>query len=105
MPTPIPEIASPSYSNLSGTNMRDTSKLSGMQIAIIVFMAAGTIMNSFSELGAISLAWCLPMTLVYLGKVIKGEKVGIAFKICSLLFVSLLGGVLMFLDKSDKENN
>ncbi len=48
---------------------------------------------------AIPLAWCLPMTIIYFRKCNNGENVGTGFKICSLLFVSLLAGIFMLCDK------
>ena len=47
----------------------------------------------------IPLAWCLPMTIVYFKKVNRGEDVGTGFKVCTLLFVSTIAGILMLCDK------
>lgn len=44
------------------------------------------------------LAWVIPMTVVYTKSIKKGKDVSIAFKICTLLFVSLIAGVLMLCD-------
>lgn len=46
--------------------------------------------------GFVSLAWCIPMTIHFGLKLKKGESVGNGFKVCSLLFVSLIAGILMF---------
>ena len=70
-------------------------KLSGLQIAAKVFMILGTIYMGFFLL---PLAWCLPMTISYCRKIKAGEPIGVGFKICSLLFVSLLGGIFMLCD-------
>ena len=59
-------------------------------------MIIGTIFNAFFYL--IPLAWCIPMTVIYFNKVKNGEEVSTAFKVCSLLFVSLLGGIFMLCD-------
>ena len=48
--------------------------------------------------GLIPLAWCLPMTIVYFNKTNRGEPIGIGFKVCSLLFVSMVAGILMLCD-------
>ena len=73
---------------------------SGMQTAIkiLLYIACGL---SISYL-FIPLAWCLPMTIYYLKAQERGEKVSTAFKICTLLFVSVVAGVLML---CDDENN
>ena len=70
---------------------------SGLKTAAKVFMILGTIFWALFWL--IPLCWCLPMTIIYFGKVNRGEKVSVAFKVCSLLFVSLIGGILMLCDK------
>lgn len=44
------------------------------------------------------LAWVIPMTVVYTKSIKNGKDVSIAFKICTLLFVSLIAGVLMLCD-------
>ena len=66
-----------------------------LQLAAKVFMVIGTIFMGFF---LIPLIWCIPMTISYFEKVKKGEKVSTAFKVCSLLFVSLLGGIFMLCD-------
>lgn len=71
-------------------------KESGLTIAAKVFMIISTVAMGFF---IIPLAWCIPMTVHYFGKVKKGEAVSVGFKICSLLFVSTIGGILMLCDK------
>jgi len=62
--------------------------------AIKVFMIIGTVLMALMSYG-IGLAWCIPMTISYYNKIKRGEPIGTAFKICTLLFVSLIAGVLM----------
>ena len=62
-----------------------------------VFMILGTIINASWTFG-LSLCWCIPMTVIYWKKVDRGEPVSLAFKVCSLIFVSMLGGVFMLVD-------
>lgn len=71
---------------------------SGLKTAAKVFMIIGTVLMSLIFY-IVPLAWCLPMTISYCKKIKRGEKVSIAFKICSLLFVSLVAGILMLCDK------
>ena len=71
--------------------------VSGLGIAAMILMILGTIIMSGLFYG-VPLLWCLPMTIVYCVKVIKGARVSTGFKVCSLLFVSLLGGILMLCD-------
>ena len=75
----------------------ETVKRTGFSTAAKVFMVLGTIIMALSTF-CIGLAWCLPLTLVYFKKVNNGEPIGVGFKICSLLFVSTLGGIFMLCD-------
>lgn len=46
----------------------------------------------------IPLAWCIPM-LVKLNKAMKGEvQLSTGYKICFLLFVNLIGGIILLCD-------
>lgn len=54
--------------------------------------------------GFITLAWCIPMTIHFSRKYKNGESVGTGFKVCSLLFVSMIAGILM-LCMPKEENN
>ena len=78
----------------SKTNQSD--KKSGLKVAAKVFMIIGCVITG---LWLLPLAWTLPMTLSYCGKINRGEKVGTGFKVCSLLFVSFIAGILMLCDE------
>ncbi len=73
---------------------------SGITTAAKVFMILGTIATSLGGY-LIPLAWCLPMTIVYFKKLKTGQPISTGFKVCSLLFVSLIGGILMLCDKDN----
>ncbi len=75
-------------------------KPSGLATAAKVLMIIGTIINGLTGY-LIPLAWCIPMTVVYCNKLKSGEPIGTGFKVCSLLFVSLIGGILMLCDKEN----
>ena len=49
---------------------------------------------ALSTLG-IGLAWCLPMCLNVQKKLKQGLPVGLAMKICMILFVSIPSGILL----------
>lgn len=68
---------------------------SSLQKAAKILMIIATVV---SGLYIIPLAWCIPMTVSYCKKIKRKEPVGMGFKICSLLFVSLVAGVLMLID-------
>lgn len=46
----------------------------------------------------IPLAWCIPMILHYNKCLKNGEPVSTAFKVCVLLFVNTIAGILMLCD-------
>ena len=68
---------------------------SGLKLATKILMILGTIMTGF---WLIPLAWCIPLTISYFNKVRNGEPITTGFKVCCLLFVSLIGGILMLCD-------
>lgn len=49
---------------------------------------------------ALSLAWTIPMFVSYNRKTKRGEQVSTAFKVCTLLFVNLIAGILMLCDNN-----
>ena len=61
-----------------------------------IFMIISTVVLGFY---LIPLAWCIPMTISYFKKVQNNEPVSTGFKVCSLLFVNTVAGILMLCDK------
>ncbi len=74
----------------------------GMITVIKVFLILACVVNAFFFL--IPLAWCIPMTVVIFRKLDAGEPVGTGMKVCTLLFVSLIAGVLL-LCMEDREGD
>lgn len=91
---------------------------SGLVKTTKVFLILGTILNPlvislnlaeslsssemiivFTIISLITLSWCLPMTIVYFHKIKSGARIGTGFKICTLIFVSQVAGILMLCDK------
>ncbi len=73
------------------------AKESGLSLAAKILMIIGTIITAISTFG-VGLAWTLPMTISYCNKIKRGAKIGTGFKVCSLLFVNTIAGILMFCD-------
>lgn len=87
---------------------------SGLQIAAKIFMILSCALTApgflwmiifggwLAVIPLLPLCWRLPMTVEYI-KSLKGARprVGIGFKICALLFVSLVAGILMLCDSQD----
>lgn len=66
---------------------------------------AAFIFNLLSTVGVgwllIPLAWMIPMTVISYG-IYKGTKKNtVAFGVCTLLFLSLVGGILLLIAKKD----
>lgn len=89
---PQPGYSQPGYPQQGYVQQRD----SGLTTAAKVFMIISTVVMG---LYIIPLAWCLPMTISYFNKVKYNQPVSTAFKICSLLFVNTIAGILMLCDK------
>ena len=51
----------------------------------------------------IPLAWCLPMTIALNRRILKNEPISLGFKICTLIFLSTVGGILLLIDTSCSE--
>ena len=72
---------------------------SALTTAAKVFMIISTVYMAIFTF-CIGLAWCLPMTISYSNKRKRGERVGTGFKICTLLFVSMIAGILMLCEEN-----
>ena len=62
-----------------------------------VFMIIGTVTMG---LLCLPLAWCIPMTITYHNKIKQNQPISTAFKICTLIFVSMLAGIFMLIDEN-----
>ena len=71
-----------------------------MKTAAKIFMVLGIIATAAS---LIPLCWTIPMTVHYFHACRDNRPVGVGFKVCSLLFVSLIGGILMLCDNEKAE--
>lgn len=94
------------YCPSCGTNLYEhnqplppSGELSGASQALRA-VAFGLMVLSTVVLGfaIIPLAWCLPMTIYYYGVLRDNKKVSMGFKICTLIFVNPISGILMLCD-------
>ncbi len=87
-------------------SVEEPKKSTGLQTAVKVFMVLGCVVNAglgfiiYGLFSLITLCWTLPMTIHYFKAVNSGKSVGVGFKVCSLLFVSLIAGILMLCDNN-----
>lgn len=63
----------------------------------------GLIYLILSFVSLLPLIWVTIMTKHYFKATKNGEPVGVGFKVCTLLFVSLIAGILMLCDTSGKK--
>ena len=75
-----------------------SSKQGGLKTAAKVFMIISCVLMG---LYLLPLLWVLPMTIVYCNKVNNKEPIGVGFKICILLFVNMIAGILLLCDSDD----
>ena len=73
----------------------------GLAIAAKIFLILGCIAQGWLLL---PLAWCLPITITACNQLKKGEPVGTGLKVCALLFVNLIGGILLLCRSDEKYN-
>ena len=71
----------------------------GLAVAAKILLILGCIVQGWLLL---PLAWCLPITISICNKMNRGEPVGVGLKVCALLFVNIIGGVLL-LCRSDEQ--
>lgn len=71
---------------------------SALSTVAMVFMIIGTVAMALCTC-CVGLAWCLPMTISYNKCRKKGIPVSTGFKVCSLIFVNTVAGILMLCDK------
>ncbi len=69
---------------------------SGIVVAVKVLLILATVGMGWM---LIPLAWCIPMTVSYFKAVKEGRPVSIALKVCTLLFMSTIAGILMLCDQ------
>ena len=81
----------------SRTEVTDGGK-DGLAVASKIFLILGCIAQGWLLL---PLAWCLPITISICGKMKRKEHIGAGLKVCSLLFVNLIAGILL-LCRSDE---
>lgn len=86
------------YAPQQGYAYAPASQISGLAMAAKILMIISTVIMGIY---IIPLAWCLPMTISYCKKLKTGQPVGIGFKICTLLFVNTISGILMLCDNKN----
>lgn len=71
-----------------------------LDTVIKVFMILSCIVGACACF--IPLAWMIPMTVITFKKIERGELYDTGLKVCTLLFVGIIPGILMFVSDSEK---
>ena len=64
----------------------------GLATVAKVFLVLGCIAFGWA---LIPLAWCIPITVSIFRKLNNGEPIGVGLKVCAMLFVNLIAGILL----------
>ncbi len=80
------------YCSKCGAPCGSVKKPSTIKAVAEVFMILGCISSGWA---LIPLCWTIPMTVKYFRSVKEGRDVSTGFKVCSLIFVNLIAGILM----------
>lgn len=67
----------------------------GLGMAAYVLMIIVTVITAFA---LIPMAWCIPMTISVKRNYKSGKKNSIGLKVCTLLFMGLIPGILLLCD-------
>ncbi len=70
----------------------------GMKIAVKVFLIVACVIMG---LYIIPLAWCIPMTVSICNNLKNDRPVSTGMKVCTLLFVSIIAGILLLCINDD----
>lgn len=84
-------VITPAFGLLYGLIFLALSVVPGMAfVGLIIIMVC-----------ALPLAWCLPLTITVSNKIKNQEPIGIGIKICTLIFVNLIAGILLLCHYDD----
>jgi len=77
----------------------DSSSSDTLDTVIKVFMIICTVCWGFT---IIALAWCIPMTISVFNSMKNKTPISVAMKVCTLLFVGLIPGILLLCRKENE---
>ena len=94
----LPEGAEVCLSCGKMVNRRRVVVDDGFAIAIKVFLILGCIAGAAA---LFPLAWCIPMTVKGFRALNNGQPLSLGYKICTLIFVSRVAGILLLCTDRD----
>ncbi len=92
-----PQMNNAQFNNAYQPQPQEPGKLEGTSLAAFILMIVGTVLLSPYFL-FLNLAWCIPMIIIYYNKIKRNEPISTAFKVCVLIFVNTISGILMLVD-------
>jgi len=84
--------------NIQPQPQQQQTETSTIKTVAKVFMILGCIATAWA---LIPMCWTIPMTVHYCRAIKEHKHVSTGFKVCSLLFVNLIGGIAMLCDDKD----
>lgn len=75
-------------------SQRKNSENSTLGTIAKVFMIIATVLLGLSTCG-MGLAWGIPMTISVCRKIDNNQPISVAMKVCTLIFVSIIPGILL----------
>lgn len=94
-----PKCGCPTEIYQSSKENQNITSSQNSQNVINIFYILGCILTGIITY-FIGFAWTIPMTIIYFKKVKNNEQISIAFKVCSLIFVSQIAGIIMLCEKN-----
>ena len=74
---------------------RNNTLLNISKIFLILSSIICFILSLFTGIFIIPFAWCLTITIMICNRIKQGKPIGIVLKICALLFVNIISGILL----------
>ncbi len=83
-----------------GCTTERQAEYTGLDTAIKVFLIMGAIATPLT-LYYVPVIWCVPLAIIGFRKISNQERISKSFKICILLLVSVVAGILLLCRKED----
>ena len=84
------------YTNNNSKELK-LSEVGAIRIITLILMILCTIANAFMYF-FIPLLWCIPMIISYVKNIKEKKPISTSFKVCTILFLGIIPGILMFCD-------
>lgn len=81
------------------TNITNVQNQKDLILVINILMIISCVLSGIAFL--IPLAWTLPMTISLKRRLENHQPVSVAFKVCVILFVNVIAGILLFFVNTD----